>query len=383
MYNFKDPVRWDVIVFKNPTEPQINYIKRAVGLPGETVQIIDGDVFIDGKIARKPPKVQQELWMPVYDGDHIPARPSDKTFAKGQWKVPFVMDKGWSYEDGGATFILDSYSETDLTYDIHTGNDFRATYAYNPSVYYHSAEESSDLRVKFWVKDINKKSVVGAKIYKYGRQYIAKADFGNSLMQLYSHHDGKEQLLAERKLSGEIPTKSVMFEFDNADYRLTFNLGKYSLVEDIGSSYGEIGTYDQGKAAVVITGKGEFAINHVTLDRDIHYYSRGMDDNQHIRGTLEHPITLGEDEFFACGDNSPASFDSRMWDHPGIGNSGREYPIGVVPRDYLMGQAFFVYWPGSYRTKPRGGIPLIPNVGMMRWIYGGHDEDLSFQTQTD
>ena len=58
IYQFFDPKRWDVVVFKNPAEPGQNFIKRLVARPGETVEIIDGDVYIDGEIARKPPKIQ-------------------------------------------------------------------------------------------------------------------------------------------------------------------------------------------------------------------------------------------------------------------------------------------------------------------------------------
>lgn len=51
VYKFRNPERYDIIVF----EPNIgnvsdNYIKRIIGLPGETVQIIDGKVYIDGKV---------------------------------------------------------------------------------------------------------------------------------------------------------------------------------------------------------------------------------------------------------------------------------------------------------------------------------------------
>ena len=63
LYQFVEPKRWDVIVFKNPLGPKENFIKRLIGKPGEIVEIIDGDIYIDGKLARKPPKVQEEMWI--------------------------------------------------------------------------------------------------------------------------------------------------------------------------------------------------------------------------------------------------------------------------------------------------------------------------------
>ena len=48
-YHFKDPKRFDVIVF--PYEDDVYYIKRVIGLPGETIQILkDGAIVIDGKV---------------------------------------------------------------------------------------------------------------------------------------------------------------------------------------------------------------------------------------------------------------------------------------------------------------------------------------------
>ena len=47
-YHFRDPNRFDIIVF--PYEDDVYYIKRVIGLPGETVQILpDGTIIIDGK----------------------------------------------------------------------------------------------------------------------------------------------------------------------------------------------------------------------------------------------------------------------------------------------------------------------------------------------
>ncbi len=45
-YDFKDPMRGDIVVFRYPRNPQEFFIKRIIGLPGEKVQIQDGKVFI-------------------------------------------------------------------------------------------------------------------------------------------------------------------------------------------------------------------------------------------------------------------------------------------------------------------------------------------------
>ena len=48
-YYFRDPARFDVIVFELENEPGTHYIKRIIGLPGETVRIADGIVYINGE----------------------------------------------------------------------------------------------------------------------------------------------------------------------------------------------------------------------------------------------------------------------------------------------------------------------------------------------
>ncbi len=75
-YEFGDPKRWDVVVFKYPEEPQTNYIKRLVGLPNETILIERGDVFLvrsDGQreiLRKRDPDKQRRLQILVYDDDH-------------------------------------------------------------------------------------------------------------------------------------------------------------------------------------------------------------------------------------------------------------------------------------------------------------------------
>ena len=48
-YRFRDPKRYEIIVFPYKYQEDVYYIKRIIGLPGETVQVIDGYVYIDGE----------------------------------------------------------------------------------------------------------------------------------------------------------------------------------------------------------------------------------------------------------------------------------------------------------------------------------------------
>lgn len=47
-YKSKDPQRFEIVIFKYPDDPSKIFIKRVIGLPGETVEVKDGKVYIDG-----------------------------------------------------------------------------------------------------------------------------------------------------------------------------------------------------------------------------------------------------------------------------------------------------------------------------------------------
>ena len=47
-YKFSDPKRFDIIIFKYPDDESQLFIKRIIGLPGETVEIHDGNIYING-----------------------------------------------------------------------------------------------------------------------------------------------------------------------------------------------------------------------------------------------------------------------------------------------------------------------------------------------
>lgn len=47
-YLFEEPERFDIVIFKYPDDESQRFIKRVIGLPGETVEIREGKVYIDG-----------------------------------------------------------------------------------------------------------------------------------------------------------------------------------------------------------------------------------------------------------------------------------------------------------------------------------------------
>ena len=63
-YQFGEPHRGDIIVFHHNTEPPEDYIKRVIGLPGDTVTIQSGQVTINGQVVNEPYIAS----LPAYDG---------------------------------------------------------------------------------------------------------------------------------------------------------------------------------------------------------------------------------------------------------------------------------------------------------------------------
>jgi signal peptidase I len=101
--SINDPERGDVVVFKYPKNPTVNYIKRVVGLPGDTIRYQDKMIYINGEpqmqtlVAKLPPR-QPEVYLynemlggvdhEIYNDVKAPVR-------VGEWVVPeghyFVM----------------------------------------------------------------------------------------------------------------------------------------------------------------------------------------------------------------------------------------------------------------------------------------------------
>jgi len=115
-YDFADPDRWDVAVFKYPLCSSENYIKRVVGLPNETLIIHGGNIYTshgDGSeraIERKPPDKVRAIMQIVYDNDYIlpelvaaglPQRWQWMPEAGGAAWVALEGDKAYRHEGAG------------------------------------------------------------------------------------------------------------------------------------------------------------------------------------------------------------------------------------------------------------------------------------------
>lgn len=113
IYDFHEPQRWDVFVFRYPGQASRNYIKRLVGLPGETLMIHRGDIFTKNfvpgtqapkatdrfEIVRKPPDKVRSMAQVVHDNryqssellKHWPARwnlwPRNSNPSAGAWQA--------------------------------------------------------------------------------------------------------------------------------------------------------------------------------------------------------------------------------------------------------------------------------------------------------
>ena len=90
----RDVKRGDVVVFRFPEQPEVDFVKRVVALPGETVSIRDKKVHIDGRPLDEP--------YVVYDDERIyPAGPFlPEPYRSRDQKAPFVVPSGHYFTMG-------------------------------------------------------------------------------------------------------------------------------------------------------------------------------------------------------------------------------------------------------------------------------------------
>jgi len=111
-YQFRNPQRGEVIVFHNPNEPRETYIKRVAALPGEEVQIREGNIWIDGKIVQKTMDEQRAQRILIYDSAF---EPNDSDDWVPRWSSD-VTNSGWSRTPSGWTYSPQGETHDELIY---------------------------------------------------------------------------------------------------------------------------------------------------------------------------------------------------------------------------------------------------------------------------
>jgi signal peptidase I len=424
LYSVVEPKRWDVIVFKAPEDPESNFIKRCAGLPGETLEILGGDLYVNAPgstdevsriIARKPPEVQAAVWQLVYDNDFYPAdegtprpwyrgsQPDGETWT---WLNPWVPTGGkeaWNKDRpvlaegvhaGGPLMTYAGTAPSGLKF-VTRRNAARAytmnTLGYNNDFYPNMRDAGlvhpvGDLRLEaVWTPQGG--NVEGPLTLTLGRPencFQVTWTAGGLALARLDVASGKF-VPVQAAVTGKVPVakagKSYAMAMNNVDHTVQFFIDGVQML-----SYEEAwtaadaraalraaraaGTVNEPDADVRIDVPGAGTLGHLKLFRDLYYTQ--TESRGYARTANEgRPFTLRADEFFALGDNSRHSQDSRMWRDVFSPLDEVGTRPGVVPRRYMLGRAFWVYWPAGFRVEGVPGVRevgVVPNFGEMRVI---------------
>ncbi len=408
LYLFEDPARWDVVVFKSPHDVPMyaqNYIKRLVGKPNESIVILDGDIYVapggasdinDFHIQNKPPHVQQALWRVIYNNDY---HPRGLSRADGTWQQPWsVRDgSGWTLDDDDNDRL--GVADRVFTFDNATsGGTIHFDREANPSNYPFSdwlaynvegpwePQVVGDLKLRLDYTRSAGDGPLRLRLSKGADTFIAELT-PSTVRLLRRGDDSVETEIASAPFTwGSGP---VRVEFQNVDYRVSLTLDGDEVLHttpqqyqpDVAALLDAFNNRDTPPLpAVEISAERQTShIEHLGLWRDIYYTNRGTRVTSQNRRTNDplwasppsfpdNVIHLGPKEYFVLGDNSQMSLDARSWAED-INLADLHVQSGRVPDRFMLGKAFFVYWPAGYKPIRYERIPAItPNVGDMRFI---------------
>ena len=424
LYEFFEPDRWDVVVFKNPVDPigpSQNYIKRLVGRGGEQVLLADGDVFTaptdgvlsDFRIARRPRYIQEAVWQPVYDSNYVPLdagavekrikrrfdgppfKPSQTTAS--DWQITNTRD--WSFAAETPTRL--DWAEDQLPID-----DFNAynVYRYPPlrgerRLSLRELDPVSDLRLTAAIVPNDAgKFKTSLELATRGHRFVFSLDGGTAKVEMFDI-DGRSL----REVSGtyEPGTGGLLdVEFAHIDQAMIIAVGGKDVasleyewdpmtrLENAFDAFDLERYRANPKGAEIrrprMTWNFEgspFTVRRVRVDRDLYYKGGRLDTRQQAAANGERidgmlfatdplePAKLGPDQFLMLGDNSGASRDSRFWGRPhplAVSATGDDTPF-IVHRDLLVGKAWCVYFPAPNRIEGTG-YSVVPDIGRMRFI---------------
>ena len=96
-YLKEEPKRFDVIIFRYPVDESQSFIKRVIGLPGETVEIREGKIYIDGSSEPLEEDYLKEEWTVNNDG-YVFQVPDDSYLVLGDNRNVSLDARYWADE---------------------------------------------------------------------------------------------------------------------------------------------------------------------------------------------------------------------------------------------------------------------------------------------
>lgn len=421
IYTVSEPRRWDVVVFKAPHQPNINFIKRLVGLPNETVQLLDGNVYTQNegetlwRIARKgdSPKVQRAVWQPIYYSQYIPRDhgelkgPGERS-PQNRWSVPWVIESGqWDIE-GRRSYRYQGGEDGQIAFDFNRAGSrtWEGLYPYNQHDNPTFNDSIEDIRLAVSLQpessDSSIRLITQTRLEGEPQSVTARVDVdGTITLSAYDPVNTVELELMTVKTDPLKPGVATPIELWAVDQELSVWIDgrrelRYLYASELTPSqlFQRPPPLSLPKIRIRMTG-GPATLYRVKLDRDIYYASRiqnrfqqrdargGMirDAQGRVMPNTLRAMRIHDDEFFCIGDNNPLSDDGRFWGpdpndphaqwvrYRYFGKSRDDASRdGIVPSDLMMGRAFFVYFPAPHTWSERGP-GVIPNFADMRFIH--------------
>ncbi len=356
VFEFRKPRRWEMAVFRCPCNSDKTYVKRIVGLPGETVQIRGGDVFINGAIARKGLAECKAVRIPVFDNNY-PPQPDG-------WKARWSRRAGIGGREQPAdseiqgTYLhlraADDGEEHWLVYrhwliDEESEQPLDDAYAYNGGDYPQRLEAVHDFMLECDIEPVQGEGEVMFGITDGLDQVVAEIPVG-AMMKGARLMAGNGLLRVAPDFHLE-PGKTVHVELAFMDRRALLAIDGRCVFEPADLPAAD--WRPEVSRPVQVGARGvEAVVANFRLFRDIHYTAGGVQSHPA-------PVRLGRGEYFVLGDNSSNSDDSRFWPDP------------VLPENNILGKPFLVHMPSRIVSWEVGGRRWEfqrPDWGRIRWL---------------
>ena len=365
----KKPSRWDILVFKYPLNTTVNYIKRCVGLPGETLSIEHGDVLIDGEIAQKPRDIQKHLWRnwPVYP------RPGFEMPPEEFWK----QQPEGCFTRSGRDLVAEGATECAMQYPTQITVGTTAGRFATPAILRVPRANAavSDVLLEVQVRPETADTTIFAEIRESNQLFRLEIEAGKTARLLHRDVTGSragmpaEVLPFTELATAEGPVFEVgkrrKIEFCYLDGRVRLDVDGRPTIE---SEY-RIEIEQRGRNHLRFgLAQGKAAFRGVKVFRDLYHTTSGDSSIG---------VEIPEGHYFMLGDNTLQSKDSRLWSRTEIEtNSGRSVFFDIQEKRTIGNTIHFkdefgqMYSVDGYRSENRTKLPKPSPLVKEEYILG-------------